>query len=159
MNNFVILELTWAKAYGEIYCHHASLFIPQNNSLFSPDTVYIGITIRTNIIEKGNIISSIDNKIDNFLHCIPIVGGLRIPLNSTKIIEAISLNSWTTLKGKKRGTPKEFPLSFSYKVENCEEQYFYFDIDNNSTPYLACEDNFAQLREGEKFNVALKLEQ
>lgn len=152
------LSVVWAKAFGDIYCHHASLFIPYfSTSLFPPENVLVGITVRTNIIEKGKTTKSIDSRVARFLPCKLIDGGIEVALNSSAIIDAISLNSWTSLRDGSRGKQKEFPINMFYKIEN-DEVLLTFGHNNTMTPYLICEDKFAALTDGDKIEAIIPLD-
>lgn len=154
-----ILNITWGKAFGEIYCHHASLTIPSEEmSLFQPEIVRISLTIRTNNIEKGVISGYSDKSVTNFLPCKPINGSLLLPLNSTPIIDGISLNSWTSLKGGDRGTMKEFPICISYKIGDNEETILSFNHEKAEIPYIISEPQFVGMKDGDKVDVTIKLD-
>lgn len=154
-----ILHITWGKAFGEIYCHHASLTIPYDEiSLFTPEIVRISLSIRTNNIEKGTITGHSDKTVTNFLPCKSINGGLLIPLNSTPIIDGLSLNSWTSLKGGERGTMKEFPISISYKMGDFPEIVLTFNHEKSETPYIISEPKFVDMKDGDKVEVTIKLD-
>ncbi len=146
------LNVTWAKASGEVYCHHASINIPFKASLFPPEIVYVGVTVRTNIIQKKKIVKSFDKRISRFLPCKVEDDILVIPINSASIIEGLSLNSWTSLKHKGRGTPKEIPINVFYKVEEDPEVSLTFDYKNGKTPYLIGEPDFINLKDGDKID-------
>ena len=114
LTNSPSLIITWAKAFGDVYCHHASLFIPTFvKSLFTPEIVKVSVRIRLNTIEKGEVKSFSDKTISRFLPVKFENESMLIPLNSTEILECLCENEWTTLKGGKRGAPKSFPLSIS----------------------------------------------
>ena len=156
MNNKPILNITWAKAFGEVYCHHASLFIPHtSSSLFAPEVVCVGATIRTTIIEKGKVQSSSDKPIAYYLPCKSVEGGLEVPINSATLIECIGLNSWTSLKNGARGALKEFPLNLFYQLEEYPMVTLPFEHENNGTPYLLHEDKIEQLKDGEKIDLTI----
>lgn len=147
------LNITWGKAYGESYCHHSSIFIPyQSLSLFSPEIIHIGVTVRTNIIEKGKITRSIDKRIAYYLPCVNVDGGLNVPLNSSQIIEALCLNSWTSLKDNIRGSQKEFPINMFYKLEDSDDVILPFDYEHAGTPYMAIESKLADMADGDKID-------
>ena len=65
------LDITWAKAFDEVYCHHASLFIPfVQESLFdAPELVKIGVTVRYNTVKGRKIISTSCSDFQEFLPC------------------------------------------------------------------------------------------
>ncbi len=153
------LNITWGKAFGEIYCHHASLTIPYKGmSLFNPEIVQISLTVRTNNIEKGVISGYSDKTIRNYLPCSPVNDGLIVPLNSTPIIDAISLNSWTSLKGGDRGTLKEFPICIAYKIAEDEEIVLPFNHVKGEIPYILSEPQFVGMKDGDKIEVTIKLD-
>lgn len=155
----VKLNITWGKAFGEIYCHHASLCIPyKNDNLFSPENIRVGVTIRTNVIEKGEIVGKSDRTIANYLPCNFSDCTLVIPLNSTPIIEGISLNSWTSLKGGKKGTHKEFPISILYQIGEEDEVVIPFNHEKAETPYIISENKFSDLQDGDKVEVSINLD-
>lgn len=139
------LDTTWAKAFDEIYCHHASLFIPYRpESLFDiPDIIMIGVTVRYNNVKKRKIISTSCSDFQNFLPCHNANGGLIVPINSAKLIDALSINSWTSLKGGKRGTQKEFPTRIFYVIGDKDPVSLPFETD--ATPYLAAENKFSNI--------------
>lgn len=158
-NNLPTLYITWSKAFGEIYCHHAELFIPYvSSSLFSPDIVRVGVTVRFNNIEKGEIIGYSDKDIVNYLPCNPVDGGLQIPLNSTPIIEGLSLNTWTSLKNGERGAHKEFPLHLTYQVGTDDIKKLAFNHNASQTPYILGEKHFAKLKDGENVDVIINFD-
>ena len=151
-----ILNITWGKAFGEIYCHHATLHIPfQNDTLFSPEIIRIGVTIRANVIEKGEVVGKSDKTIYNYLPCRCSDGMLVVPLNSTPIIEGISLNSWTSLKGGERGTHKEFPIAVVYQIGDEDEIAMPFNHEKAESPYILSESKFANLQDGDKIDVSI----
>lgn len=158
-NNRPTLHITWGKAFGEIYCHHASLFIPYvSGSLFSPDIILVGVTVRANNIEKGEINGYSDKEIINYLPCNHVEGGLHIPLNSTPIIDGISLNSWTSLKNGERGAHKEFPIRLIYQVGTDEVNELPFNHSASQTPYILSEKHFSNIKDGEKVDVTINLD-
>lgn len=153
------LNITWSKAYGESYCHHASLFIPfQSFSLFLPEIILIGVTVRKNIIEKRKITKSIDKCIAFYLPCVNVDGGLIVPLNSSQIIEALCLNSWTSLKDNVRGSQKDFPINMFYKLEDSDEVILPFDYNHAGTPYMIIEPKLAELAEGDKIDSIISFD-
>lgn len=154
-----ILSLTWAKAFGDIYCHHASLLIPYKPaSIFPPQVIRIGLTIRTNMIQKGKIITHIDSTTTVYLPCELSDDGLSVALNSTAIVDGIGSDSWTSLKGGRRGTPKSYPIKLSYHIEDNDEVSYEFDTEKLRTPYLLSEENFKQLKDGEQIDVEINLD-
>ncbi len=153
------LNITWGKAFGEIYCHHASLTAPYDEmSLFTPDIVQVSLTVRTNNIEKGTISGYSDKTIKNYLPCYSVNGGLIVPLNSTPIIDGISLNSWTSLKGGDRGTLKEFPICIAYKIADKEEIVLPFDHVKGEIPYILSEPQFVGMNDDDKIHITIKLD-
>lgn len=150
------LNITWGKAFGEIYCHHATLHIPyQSETLFSPEIIRVGVTIRTNIIEKGEIVGKSDKTISNYLPCSSSNGMLIVPLNSTPIIDGLSLNSWTSLKNGERGAHKEFPINLLYKIGDNEDVILPFNHEASETPYILSEGKFINLNDGEKTEITI----
>lgn len=149
------LDITWASAFGEIYCHHASLFIPFiPKSLFdAPDLVEIGVTVHGNIVKGGEIISTSCRNIQYFLPCVQTNEGLIVQINSAPLIDAICLNSWTTLKDGKRGTQKEFPTRIFYTIKDKETVELSFSVD--TTPYLSAEDQLSELAEGQTLDTTI----
>lgn len=149
------LDITWAKAFGEVYCHHASLFIPfVQESLFDvPSLVKVGVTVRYNTVKVRKIISTSCSDFQRFLPCCQTDGGLIVQINSAPIIDALSLNSWTTLKNGKRGTQKEFPTRIFYVIGDNEPSELPFKA--VSTPYLVAEDQLSGLADGEKLNSTI----
>lgn len=152
------LDITWAKAFDEVYCHHASLFIPYTpDSLFdTPELVKIGVTARYNTVKGRKVLSSSYSDFQKFLPCAPAGGGIIVQLNSAQLIDAISLNSWTSLKNGSRGTQKEFPIRIFYTIEDNESVELPFKAD--STPYLVAEDQLSGLADGEKLNSTIYLD-
>lgn len=150
------LNITWGKAFGEAYCHHASIIIPYNEvSLFCPELVYVGVTIRSNVIEKTKVIKSIDKKIGSFLSCLMKNGAIEVCLNSSQIIEALCLNSWTSLKDNVRGAQKEFPLNIYYKLEDADEVILPFDYEQAGTPYMVIESRLEKMVDGDKIDSVI----
>lgn len=149
------LDITWAKAFGEAYCHHASLFIPfVQKSLFdAPELVKIGVTVRYNTVKGRKIISTSCSDFQKFLPCTQTDGGLIAQLNSSQLIDAISLNSWTSLKNGKRGTQKEFPTRIFYTIGDNITIDLPFKAD--ATPYLVAEDQLSGLADGEKLDTKI----
>ncbi|MBJ2190583.1 MAG: hypothetical protein JFT10_07005 [Muribaculaceae bacterium] len=153
------LRITWAKAFGEIYCHHASLFIPYTVSLFSPEVVLVGVKVRNNMISKSVVVRSFDTVFQNYLPCSIIDGALDIPLKSTPIIEALSLNSWTKLKGKLRGTQKEYPLNMFYRIDSEEPVVLTFSSLNGETPYTMSEHLFSTMKDGDTVDITINIQE
>lgn len=153
------LDITWSKAYGEPYCHHASLFIPYHStSLFLPEKVYIGVTVRKNIIGKGEITKSVDKRIAYYLTCSDADGGLVVPIISPQILEALSVNSWTTLKDNVRGSKKEFPINMFYKFDDGDEVLLPFDYEHVGHPYMLIEYELENIADGEKIDSVINFD-
>lgn len=152
------LDLVWAKAFGEVYCHHASLFIPYTmESLFMPELITIGVTIRMNIIDKRKIKTAVDRRIEQYLPCKVVDGGIQVPLNSSSIIESLCINSWTYLKNGERGQQKEYPINIFYRIDEDEIVTIPFNS-NVGTPYLYCESSFGDLKDGDTIESTIQLE-
>lgn len=147
------LHITWAKGLGEIYCHHASLFIPY--TLLIPKIVHVGVTIRTNIIDDKKIINYFDRSSAFYLPCESTEGGIIIPLNSPIIIDGISLNLWTKLKEGERGTLKAFPINMFYKIREEPKVFLPFNHEKEKTPYLISESDFVNMKDGDKINATI----
>lgn len=159
MNSNHLLAITWAKAFDEVYCHHASLFIPYpKDSGIYPEIIKIGFSLRTNIIEKKKIVSFYDIRKDFYLMPQAVDEGLTINLNSTPIVEALALNLWTTVKDNKRGSLKEFPTYLFYQIDDMEEVSLPFSQIKGGTPYLYSESNFAEMNNGDMIDVKIPLE-
>lgn len=160
MEHSSIIHITWAKAFDEIYCHHASLFIPYvATSLFPPEIVCVGVTVRLNNIKKGKVISSYDRTDYCYLPCLQVEGGLSVPIDSTKLIDDLSLNIWTTLKHGKRGSLKVFPLSIFYQILGEDKITILFNHIQAKTPYLISEPEFDGMNDGDKVEVDLKYDE
>lgn len=150
------LNITWGKAFGEAYCHHASFIIPYNEvSLFTPKIVRVGVTIRCNMIKKQKVVNYIDKRIWNCLPCLIKDGAIEVLLNSSQILEALSLNSWTSLKDNVRGTQKEFPINIFYNLEDTGEIILPFDYDHAGTPYMIMEPKLVDMADGDKIDSAI----
>lgn len=149
------LDITWAKAFDEVYCHHASLFIPfLQESLFDvPVLAKIGVTVRYNTVKGRKIISTSCSDFQKFLPCAQTDGGLIVQLNSAPLIDALSLNSWTTLKNGKRGTQKEFPTRIFYVIGDKDPVELPFNP--AATPYLSAENQLSGLADGAKLDTAI----
>lgn len=140
------LHITWAKAFGEIYCHHASLHIPYTgSSLFPPELIQVGITVRTNIVSNDKINGHYDNRFECYLPCRVVDDVITVQLNSTSIVENISMNSWTTFKSGERKSIKSFPIDMSYRIADGEKIILPFAPEKGKTPVLVCEHSFDQL--------------
>lgn len=151
------LNITWGRAYGDIYCHSAVLAAPYNAwSLFVPQTVKIGVRTRTNIIDKGYVADVRDKECFFYLPCECNDGELIIPLDSLEILEALSLHSRTT-KGGRRGILREFPTAIFYHIEDEEEKVLPFDFRNDRIPYDLSEELIASLKDGETGTVSIEL--
>lgn len=150
------LNITWSKAYGEPYCHHASITIPRDEiQLFGPELVYVGVTVRNNVIVKREVTNCYDKRIDCFLPCEMMDGAIEVRLNSSQIVEALCLNSWTTLKNKVRGTQKEFPINIFYKLEDADEVVLPFDYEHAGTPYMVMEPKLAAMADGDRIESTI----
>lgn len=149
------LYITWAKAFGEIYCHHAYLFIPfVPESLFDfPNLAKICVTVRYNTIKDRKIISSSCYDVQQLLPCLQVKDGLRVDINSAKLIDAMCLNSWTTLRDGSRGSQKEFPTRILYSFDDKDPVELPFAHD--ATPFLMFEKRFADLSDGDKFDTTI----
>lgn len=149
------LDITWARAFGEIYCYHASLVIPFiPKSLFdAPELVKIGVTVCGNTVKGKKIISTSCSDIQYFLPCVQTEEGLIVQINSAPLIDAISLNSWTTLKDGKRGTQKEYPTHIFYSINENEPVVLPFST--GSTPYLAAEEQISGLADGKTLDTTI----
>lgn len=153
------LDITWSKAYGEPYCHHASLFIPYHSaSLFLPEIINIGVTVRTNIVVKGKVKKSIDKRVAYYLPCSDVDGGLTVPITSSQILDSLCLNSWTYLKDSVRGTKKEYPINMFYKLEDAGEVMLPFDHEHGGTPYMIIEQDLENIADGEKIDSVINFD-
>lgn len=159
LTNSPSLNITWGKAFGDVYCHHASLFIPTFvESLFTPEIVKVSVRIRLNTIEKGEVKSFSDKTISRFLRVKFENQSMLIPLNSTEILECLCENGWTTLKGGKRGAPKSFPLSISVSSEGINTMDYSFLSDKGLFPFTICEGVFDALNDSDKVNTKIILQ-
>lgn len=143
------LDITWAKAFGEVYVHHASLFIPMpSDSLFLPELACVGVTKRAKILLKKKM-KDIDTRVANYLPASQTEGGILVKLNSSPIVEALGLNTWTFFKTGKRKQLKEFPVNVFYSIDGGEEKVLPFDFKELATPYLLSEHLFETLSDNE----------
>ena len=158
MKNKHYLHIVWAKAFDEIYCHHASLFIPDvSNSLFPPELVCVGVESRKKVLLKKKK-KNIDKEVSNYLPVTQFEGGLLVPLNSTQIVDAISLNSWSMFKTGKRKELKEFPTSIFYKIDSGEKITLPFNFKEKKTPYLLFESQFGDISGGDKVESKIEFD-
>lgn len=159
MEKHTILRITWGKAFDEIYCHHASLFIPYiSSSLFPPEFVRVGVTVRDNIIEKGKIVFYNDRTSSCYLRCTIIENGLDIPLNDALLLNGLSIDSWTKLRNGHRGIHKNFPISLFYQLPNTDPIFISINHAQKRTPYLISEPKFAGLKNGDKIDVEILID-
>lgn len=157
--NTNILKITWAKAFGDIYCHHATLEIPI--SLISteiPSIIKIGYVIRTNNIQQKKVNSYSEISHEEFLPGVLKDNMIIVHLNSTPIVEMLALNSWTTLKNGVRGTLKEYPVEMYYQIGDNVQVHLPFSQLLEGTPFLFSEPRFIEMNDGDKVNVVLNLE-
>lgn len=149
--------ITWAKAFGEVYCHHATLFIAFfSDTLFTPYIVRVGVRSRNNMIEKGVIANSSEKQVAYYLPCTYKQDMMIVPLNSTQIIDNLSLDSWSTLKDGSRGAHKEYPLSLFYRFDDSSDDINHlFKHEENLTPFLLSEKYFNRLKDGEQVDVTI----
>ena len=153
------LRITWAKAFDEVYCHHASLFVPrESQSLFPPEVVRIGVVARTNIVEDKKVKSYYNQTESCYLPCDIVADGFDVLITSTSLIDKICLDSWTTLKNKARGIHKQFPTAIFYQIHGEPQRVFPIDFENWNTPYLLSEPKILELKEGEKVDVEISLD-
>lgn len=151
-----ILKITWGKAFDEIYGHHASLFIPyESQSLFPPETVWVGVTIRTNEIIKKKIASYSESTFSYHLKCEILADGISVPLNSSQLLDGICVDSWTILKDGIRGTHKQFPVSIFYSIPGEIPVTINFDHENSDTPFLKSEPKLKGLQNGDTIDVSI----
>ncbi len=148
MNRKHYLQISWAKAFDEIYVHHASLFIPvASGSLFPPEYIQFGVNKRAKILHKKKM-KDIDTRVTNYLPVSQIEDGLLVQLNSSPIIEALGLNTWTFFKTGKRNQLKEFPVNLFYSIDGGEEITLPFNLKEKGIPYLLFEREFGDLENG-----------
>lgn len=147
------IEITWGKSYGDPYCHHAVLTIPsRTDSFFLPEVIQVGVTIRTNTILKKKVKSSTDTRSSFYLPYVTVPEGFSVQLNSSQLIDALSLCAWTSLnKGKERGTLKQFPVNLFYQIDTEPEVVLPFNFKNGGSPYMQAEDKLKTLADGELF--------
>lgn len=152
------LDITWSKAFDEVYCHHASMFIPfvPKSRFDVPELVKLGVTVRYNTVKGRKIKSTSSSDFQKYLPCVQTDGGLIVHINSTSLIDALSLNSWTSLKNGKRGTLKEFPTCIFYSIGYRAKVKLPFSSD--ATPYLSAEKQLHELADGEKLDTSIILE-
>lgn len=157
--NLPSLCITWAKAFNEIYCHHASLTLPLViNSLFAPEIAKVSVNVRFNTIEKGVVKNFSDKTISRYLPVKFDNQSIIIQLNSTEILDSLCENGWTTLKGGKRGAPKSFPLAISVSLEDTIVSEFPFLYESGKFPFTICETVFNSLNDSEKVETTIYLE-
>lgn len=153
-----ILNITWAKSFDQVYCHHALLsFSFVTDGLFPNEYFRISIGIRQQTIENGKIKNFHDKKL--FAH-IPGKynnGKIYIPLNSVKILDSLCENSWTSLKNGKRGATKSFPISISVNRDNKTIFDFSFHHLKEKFPFTICENEFTKLKNDEKLETLIVL--
>lgn len=142
------LEITWAKSFGEVYCHHASVwFKGSQNSLFAGNLAKVSLKLRQNMIEKGVIKSFTDKVITKYLPSRNTLDRVMVELNDPSILDALCENGWTSLKGGKRGAPKSFPLSLSVEIEGYDPVYMEFVTTKGLYPFTISEPNFPSLKD------------
>lgn len=155
------LLISWAKAFDEIYCHHAYLKLPfdaNNNDL--DEVAKVSLKIRLNIIENGEISSHWDKTISRFLPVKKEEDNIIVPIDSIDILDGLCENGWTTLKGGKRGAPKSFPLSISVTFEknkDSDNTDFPFLHTEGKFPYTICEQFFNDLQNSQKIDISIFL--
>lgn len=158
MNAKHYLQITWAKAFDEVYVHHASLFIPvASGSLFPPEYILFGVNKRAKILHKKKM-KDIDTRVANYLPVSQTEDGLLVQLNSSPIIEALGLNTWTFFKTGKRKQLKEFPVNLFYSIDGGEEITLPFNLKEKGTPYLLFEHKFESLSEGETIESKIEFD-
>lgn len=167
------LDITWAKAFGEAYCHHASLFIPfVQESLFdAPEIIKVGITVYSTSFKReredgispktGRKIKWKVTKIEHhdvthkYFPCSIVDGGLLVSLNSAPLIEALGLNRWTTLGDGSDGYHKEFPEKIFYTIGVEDTVEITFDYERGNTPYLANKSKISKIKDGETIDTVM----
>ena len=155
MTSYPKLLITWAKAFNDVYCHHASLEIPYHgSSLFPPETIKIGLSIRSNNIVKSVVKSFYDNHVYFYLPCVVSQYSLAVPLNAEDIVSALELNSWSMLRSGKRAAPKSYLLALSYVLPDREEISYTFEAEH--TPYMECEHRFMTMADGDYLSAEIE---
>lgn len=153
------LKITWAKAFNEIYCHHASLYIPFiSDSLFSPELVKITVHVRENIIEKGGITGFVAKSISRFFPIMYENNYIKIDLKTPEILDSLCENGWTRLKSGERGLPKSFPLSIESSIDGKEPAIFDFKYELGLYPFTICENFLNDLQESQKIQFEIELD-
>lgn len=152
------LRLKWSKAFGELYCWDASLIIPYSNaSLFPPEYVRVGVTVRSNDIKKGNVLDHYDRSVVRYLPCLVKDEYIELPLAHPSLIDGLSLDGWTSAK-KKGNVLKDFPVSMFYQLPDEDVVTLPFDYENLLTPFLISKPLISNLKDGEKIDVEIILE-
>lgn len=159
-SNTHVLKIIWAKAFNEVYCHHASLNFPFFPVGLFPDTYFkVSVKIRQQVIEKGNVKSFSDKIVSAHLE-----GNYNndntvlIPLNSVRILDGLCENEWTSLKNGERGKTKSFPLSISVENDNKKHLEFSFHHLEGKFPFTICESEFNKLSDDEKLETIIVLQ-
>lgn len=152
------LRLKWSRAFGELYIWDASLIIPYSNiSLFPPEYIMVGVTMRSNDIEKGNVLRHYDRSVERFLPCQIKDEHIELPLAHPSLIDGLSLDGWTSAK-KKGNVLKDFPVSMFYQLPDEDVVTLPFDYENLLTPFLISKPLISNLKDGEKIDVEIILE-
>lgn len=157
-SNSPILNIVWAKAFDEIYCHHAYLtfsFIP--GELLFNEYFKISVGIRQQTIEKGKVKNFTDKVVSAHIPGIYNDGKITIPLNSVKILDSLCENGWTSLKNGERGTTKSFPLYISIDHDNTNPFEYSFQHSEGKFPFTICENEFNKLNNDEKLETIIVL--
>ena len=127
-----------------------------SDTLFTPYIVRVGVRSRNNMIEKGVIANSSEKQVAYYLPCTYKQDMMIVPLNSTQIIDNLSLDSWSTLKDGSRGAHKEYPLSLFYRFDDSSDDINHlFKHEENLTPFLLSEKYFNRLKDGEQVDVTI----
>ena len=152
------LKIVWAKAFKEVYCHHASLTFPYVPAeLFPSDYFKISVGVRQQTIDKGKVKNFNDKIISSHMPGIYEDGIVTVPLNSVQILDCLCENGWTSLKNGKRGATKSFPLSITVHNDNKKHLEFLFHHLESKFPFTICENEFNKLNNDEKLETVIEL--
>lgn len=152
------LRLKWSKAFGELYCWDAALYIPyQHHSLFPPEYIRVGVTMRSNDIKEGKVMGHYDRTVDRYLPCKVGDTHLELLLAHPSLIDGLSLDGWTSAK-KKGNVLKDFPVSMFYQLPDEDVITLPFDYESQRTPFLISKPLISNLKDGEKIDVEILLE-
>lgn len=152
--SYPFLSITWHRSEWGTYCHKAFIEFESNNN---SDVGEVTVTCKIGTVGKDKKPVYWEKREAAFLTASKTGNVVKVPLNSSKLIEAISLNDWTkSTKTKNRMLLLGRAVKLEWEYAGEKFSYDFMPEDNYS-PAMLCEHIVDSLSQNEKTEIRIVL--